>query len=460
MAQSAPATCSVAAGPKPASGFSFSGLSVAPNFQSTPFPNPTQPSSSTKHNTTKHNKGSTTTNVNQFFFSAVSFGDLALLKRELANGADINAQDATQRTALHHAVLGGSTSFVEYLLENGANTEIKDRWGNTSLHLAIKKNQRDIAKLLVEHNADTNCKDNTGSTALMAAVCECQELTRYLLEKGANVNAKCDKGITALLSFLKWQDRSSEPALSIFLSTIETLFEFGADVNVAEETNENTPLHLAITLGNYFDVTALLLKIGADPKARNRQGLTPLCLAIEKDLSLTKLIIGYEVNINNADINGNTPLLHSIQNDPSFSAALLVIDHGADVNHQNKNGETPLMAVVESRSCWYQNYLVALLLFHGANPTLRNGNGQLPRERAIANGKRKEVIEMIAEYERLWTVWDLWEMDSEEVQNYVQWLPREMVVDTLDFIPRINEIRDPADNSCKYQFKNERLRFP
>ena len=58
----------------------------------------------------------------------------------LAAGANINATNNNQQTALHGAALWGWTKYAQFLAENGANLQAKDRNGNTPLDVALGKN--------------------------------------------------------------------------------------------------------------------------------------------------------------------------------------------------------------------------------------------------------------------------------------------------------------------------------
>ena len=61
--------------------------------------------------------------------SAGNFTDCVVLL--LASGADPNAQNSSQRTALHVAIACDAVDSAVYLLENGARMDIKDEWGSS-----------------------------------------------------------------------------------------------------------------------------------------------------------------------------------------------------------------------------------------------------------------------------------------------------------------------------------------
>ena len=64
-------------------------------------------------------------------------GHVAVAQVLRAAGADIEARDVTQSTAIHHAVLFRRTAFIDYLLSIGADIAATDIHGCTALDLAL-----------------------------------------------------------------------------------------------------------------------------------------------------------------------------------------------------------------------------------------------------------------------------------------------------------------------------------
>jgi hemoglobin len=82
----------------------------------------------------------------------------------VAAGAEINAQDAHQRTtALHMAARRGSLTIARALLDSGAIVDLRDSTGDTPLRRAVNCNRHEVAKLLLTHHADP---DSPGSKRL------------------------------------------------------------------------------------------------------------------------------------------------------------------------------------------------------------------------------------------------------------------------------------------------------
>ena len=91
-------------------------------------------------------------------------GNVAVVRRVLAVGADVDAGDQIGRTALMLAAGGDyCEEVVRVLLEAGAAPNNRDQLGLTALHGTTSV---PIARLLLAAGADPSLRDNTGRTAL------------------------------------------------------------------------------------------------------------------------------------------------------------------------------------------------------------------------------------------------------------------------------------------------------
>jgi ankyrin repeat protein len=246
--------------------------------------------------------------------------DLAVIRLLIEHGAD----PIGDGTVHELTVLGWATCFgtgrrdvVDYLLAHGARhdifsavavgdtdvlrvlalqsrAEIDRRMDDTNhrrspLHLAVVKQQPAALAVLLELGADTEAEDNAGLTPLdQAALSGAQAMTAMLIHHGAKVRlpaaialgrtADVERALRTDPEALKpggrWATlivRASEQASG---DVVERLIRAGASVNLKDSTTTSvdgtegyTPLHAAAWRGN-ADTVTVLLKHGADPKAR------------------------------------------------------------------------------------------------------------------------------------------------------------------------------------------------
>lgn len=159
-----------------------------------------------------------------------------------------------------------------------------------------------------------------------------------------DVNEKAEHGRTALHFALTYR---------LADAVARTLVVRGARLDVCSD-GEGTPLHVAARRADPDTVTFLLEK-GADPRARDNGGATPLHHASE----------------------GSVPLL---------------VRAGADPDARDNAGATPLHRAAE----YGDVDVVRALLDAGADPSLRDNEGRTPLDYARADGDA-ECIALLEE---------------------------------------------------------------
>jgi ankyrin repeat protein len=199
---------------------------------------------------------------------AASFGHSTTVRLLLDKGGDVNATDKSQRTALMGAVKFGQSPTVRLLLDRGANINAIDKSSTTALMEAARFEHDGIVQLLLERGAEINAKDNNERTALMRAVrSENETNVRLLLEQGADIEVKTIDGQTALLEAVWFENEV----------IVQLLLERGADIE-AKGRDGQTALQIA-SLNSYEKMVERLLEWGADPQAKATDGQTALQMA-------------------------------------------------------------------------------------------------------------------------------------------------------------------------------------
>lgn len=161
--------------------------------------------------------------------AAAGRADLAIAL--IAAGADLDGADAEGLTPLLHALRGWRLEVAQALLEGGADARrAESAFGHTALHLVAGRGQsgggfpivdagwRDVETLvsaLAAGGADLDARDHCGNTALHYAVAgdQAELLTRLLLNWGAAADLPGDRDSTPLLLALVARQPGAAQAL-------------------------------------------------------------------------------------------------------------------------------------------------------------------------------------------------------------------------------------------------------
>ena len=324
-------------------------------------------------------------NTEEFFSSAVVAG----VTRCLGLGKDLDAREyETSPTPLHRAAQVGSPATIRALIEAGADVDATANFGEgggpysghvgfTPLHVAALWGTPANTRALIDAGANVHTDGLLGWVAARGG----PDTLKLLIDAGVPV----ESGLF--------------DAVHGDTANIAVLLAAGADYR-ARDRRGNTPLHAAAGLEFWEGGTnaaasiVALLEAGADIEARNADGLTPLHLAAAWSggpASVKALVdAGADTEARNAD--GWTPLhlAASMPYDGLESGKLAsldaLIDSGADFEARDYNGQTPLHVAVRHG----HPLSVSALLEAGADARARDDDGLAPllepREFALWEG--------------------------------------------------------------------------
>jgi ankyrin repeat protein len=239
-------------------------------------------------------------------------GGLASATALADGGANLDAVDPDGLSALAIATINMHFDVAARLAEKGANPDVADSVGMGALYAAVdmahpdslinrppakpsgRLSAADLVAVLLKRGANPNLalkapllmrQHNTGDASLgdgatplmRAAKAGDVELIRLLLDGGANPSLALKNQTTTMMVALGARGaRELTPESPVF-QTIKLCLDRGADVNATNAGGE-TLLHLAVSRGDA--IVKLLAERGAKLDARDKQGRTPLDVAL------------------------------------------------------------------------------------------------------------------------------------------------------------------------------------
>ncbi len=186
-------------------------------------------------------------------YYAAGKGHVALCRKLLDCGADVDALNDCSNTALMAAAGGGHDAVCELLIERGASKDIQDEEGHTALSHAASAGRNDICKFLIEKGVSLFIGYPLHKAARAGKIDTC----RLLLSKGIPVNQPDDGGNTAL----------HEAAIWGRTDTCRFLIAQGAEIDALDNDNQ-TPLKLGAEMDEKKACRVLLLE-GANPDLKD-----------------------------------------------------------------------------------------------------------------------------------------------------------------------------------------------
>lgn len=347
---------------------------------------------------------------------AVHFDFVALARRLISLGADLDQRDDEGRTPLHSALGSNREVIVKMLIESGAEVVGSDKSNQTPLSLAAEHGSRAICELLLGRGAKHIMQGQNDPAPLSRVISSDNETMVQLFSENSIALEARHEEFTELLYLAVEEDNESTAQLFIDLgadmerrvdlyrnplsiaseqgnmSMVQLLIRNGADVNSKNHRGE-TSLQRAVKYGGAAVVRELLLR-GADINCRNRHGETLLDLAcgiIEIKTSSMSIhaLVGFGADLEHKNDKDRTPLSIAAVNG-QLAAVQPLLDLGADLNSRDSEGRTALhhTAWNSSQVSRNANYLKIgqLLLDKGADLESRDIYGRTPISCASQKG--------------------------------------------------------------------------
>lgn len=214
---------------------------------------------------------------------------------------------------------------------------------------------------------------------MLAAILPDTRLLRRLIAAGVDINLR-HHGLTPLLAATRDSLRGRPDA-------VMTLLANGADPRAADAEGR-TPLHFAALVAEP-DVAALLLDAGAPIEALNRDGYSPLGVACScGNWRIARFLL--ERKARPEPPGGQPALLAACSGEDDPAGVQLLLRHKAKVDARGRLGRTALLSAALAGNAT----VVGELLAAGANPELTDEHGIPPlleAARAGANGVLEQL---------------------------------------------------------------------
>jgi ankyrin repeat protein len=274
-------------------------------------------------------------------------------------GNDVNKLTHDGRTYLHWAAARGNVEVVEYVLKKGSKAGMQDSHGFTPLNFAANGGQTNtkLYDILMANGANPQKElTNDGANALLLAVANDKDLTltNYFVSKGLSLNSTDAAGNNAF----------SYAARSGNIELLKALQQKGVKPNP-------TALLMAAQSGGArrggpasngagLPVYQYLESQGIKPTATNKNGENVLHYLVRKpnQTEIIEYFIGKGVDVNQADAEGNTPLMNAAAMNRDTVLLGMLAARSKNINQGNQKGVTPLAMAVRSNSPQVVQFLI------------------------------------------------------------------------------------------------------
>ena len=328
--------------------------------------------------------------------AAARSGDERSASLLLEHGADANLSERERgQTALMWAAAQGHPAVVQVLVESGADLNARSEvhyqlentagntnssanfrmahGGSTALLFVARNGDVGTARALVEAGADVDDVSASGTSALVIAAHSGHgPLATYLLEQGADPNAD-EAGYTALHAAVLRSEVELAQALLDHGADPDALVthgtpgrRFSADYSIRSQMIGTNAFWLAAKYGEP-EILRMLAEHGANPSTIPESGMSALQAAMgmpgptsfenrrdrvphsasdvadeeRMTLVVAQIVLDARVDVNTADVRGNTALHHAVLKDFPSVVELLAA-HGADLELANERQQTPM----------------------------------------------------------------------------------------------------------------------
>ncbi|MCZ4222499.1 ankyrin repeat domain-containing protein [Pedobacter rhodius] len=281
-------------------------------------------------------------------------------------GNDVGKLTHDGRIYLHWAAYRGNDELTGYLISKGADLNLIDSHGASPLIFAASASQPNtkVYDLFAAKGASLKAEKNgAGANLLLLAIGNDKDLklTDYFISKGLDLKSTDAEGHNAF----------GYAAKSGNVSVLKSLIAKGVPVDngamlMASEGSRRGPAPV--------EVFEYLESLKIKPTVLSKDGRNVLHAIVRRpgQNALIEHFIATGVDVNQADVDGNTVLMNAAMSNRDTAAFALLLPKVKNINQANAKGLTALAMAVNSNSAAVVNLLIA----KGANLNAvdRDGN--------------------------------------------------------------------------------------
>ncbi|XP_077297853.1 uncharacterized protein LOC143919416 [Arctopsyche grandis] len=297
-------------------------------------------------------------------------GNINVVEFLVKKGADVNCKNTSKQTPLHLAAMRGYEKVVKYLIENRATME-KDKSNDNPIDVAVFHGNISIVEILIPNNNDKYLIHARFNNAIRKEhIDECKNIIQSLEETHPYWLESMFKENNSLSVAVKYSN----------VSTLEYLIKYRINVKACDDWKKT--LLVVAAENKKMEALKLLLKLGADPNAKNINGNSVLHFLAQVDaVEEFELLLTKRVDLNIRGNNDWTPI-HWAAHHGSVNILQLLFDKGVDINVTTKDGLTPLIIAASNNKL----EALKLLLNLGADLNIRDNDDWTPIHWAAQNG--------------------------------------------------------------------------
>lgn len=294
--------------------------------------------------------------------------------------SDLDVQNLAGKTPLAQAARSGRMAMVTLLTENGANIDATDATGKTVLIDAIQSRNIEIVSYLVKKGASPHIQEMYGRNAFHeVALTGNKEMISLIQKAGGNPLARDTQGITPFSIILQREDK-------------ELIKSVLGNDNKLLDSDSNTPIHIALENNASTEILDLLVQMDYPINMRNKNGVTPLAIAVSKNLNEhSKILLENGADPFITDNEKNCPLTIAFEK-LLTSNDYAIIDNivklaGNKTDYQGEGILHYAARIADAKT-------VQLLVEKGLDKTVRNISGETPQDIAI-RWQRKDIANLL-----------------------------------------------------------------